>query len=33
MAVGTKMGHIFLLQRETGEPLFPVEEGLKCWLQ
>ncbi len=22
----TKMGHIFLLNRETGEPLFPVEE-------
>lgn len=22
----TKMGHIFLLDRETGEPLFPVEE-------
>ena len=22
----TKMGHIFILQRETGEPLFPVEE-------
>ncbi|WPP50463.1 pyrroloquinoline quinone-dependent dehydrogenase [Catalinimonas niigatensis] len=26
LAVGTKMGHIFLLHRETGEPLFPVEE-------
>ncbi len=26
VAVGTKMGHIFLLDRETGEPLFPVEE-------
>ena len=26
VAVGTKMGHIFLLHRETGEPLFPVEE-------
>ncbi len=24
--VATKMGHIFLLNRETGEPLFPVEE-------
>ena len=24
--VGTKMGHIFALHRETGEPLFPVEE-------
>ena len=24
--VGTKMGHIFVLHRETGEPLFPVEE-------
>ncbi len=22
----TKMGHVFLLHRETGEPLFPVEE-------
>jgi len=22
----TKMGHVFILQRETGEPLFPVEE-------
>jgi quinoprotein glucose dehydrogenase len=22
----TKMGHVFLLDRETGEPLFPVEE-------
>ncbi|HTY17354.1 MAG TPA: pyrroloquinoline quinone-dependent dehydrogenase [Myxococcota bacterium] len=22
----TKMGHLFVLQRETGEPLFPVEE-------
>ncbi len=26
VAVGTKMGHIFLLHRETGEPIFPVEE-------
>lgn len=26
VAVATKMGHIFLLHRETGEPLFPVEE-------
>ncbi len=26
LAQATKMGHIFLLQRETGEPLFPVEE-------
>jgi quinoprotein glucose dehydrogenase len=26
VAVGTKMGHIFLLNRETGESLFPVEE-------
>ncbi|WP_128548535.1 pyrroloquinoline quinone-dependent dehydrogenase [Larkinella soli] len=26
VAVGTKMGHIFILHRETGEPLFPVEE-------
>ncbi|MBD3630449.1 pyrroloquinoline quinone-dependent dehydrogenase [Cyclobacterium sp.] len=26
VAVGTKMGHIFLLHRETGKPLFPVEE-------
>ncbi|MFO7552323.1 MAG: PQQ-binding-like beta-propeller repeat protein, partial [Haliea sp.] len=24
--VATKMGHVFLLNRETGEPLFPVEE-------
>ncbi len=24
--VGTKMGHIFILHRETGLPLFPVEE-------
>ena len=26
LAVGTKIGHIFLLERETGKPLFPVEE-------
>lgn len=26
VAVGTKQGHIFALHRETGEPLFPVEE-------
>lgn len=26
IAVGTKMGHIFILNRETGKPLFPVEE-------
>lgn len=26
VAVGTKMGHIFLLHRETGKTLFPVEE-------
>ncbi|NHE59226.1 pyrroloquinoline quinone-dependent dehydrogenase [Cyclobacterium plantarum] len=26
VAVGTKMGHIFLLHRETGKSLFPVEE-------
>jgi quinoprotein glucose dehydrogenase len=26
VAVGTKMGHIFLLDRRTGKPLFPVEE-------
>ncbi len=26
VAVGTKIGHLFLLHRETGEPLFPVEE-------
>ncbi len=24
--VGTKMGHIFVLHRETGKPLFPIEE-------
>ncbi len=23
---GTKMGHVFLLDRETGQPLYPVEE-------
>lgn len=26
VAVGTKMGNIFVLHRETGKPLFPVEE-------
>ena len=26
VAVGTKMGYIFILNRETGKPLFPVEE-------
>lgn len=26
VVVNTKMGHIFVLHRETGEPLFPVEE-------
>ncbi len=26
VAVATKMGHIFVLDRDTGEPLFPVEE-------
>ncbi|MFY9556778.1 MAG: pyrroloquinoline quinone-dependent dehydrogenase [Blastocatellia bacterium] len=26
VAVGTKIGHIFILDRETGKPLFPVEE-------
>lgn len=26
VAVGTKMGHVFILDRETGKPLFPVEE-------
>ncbi|MCP5128580.1 MAG: pyrroloquinoline quinone-dependent dehydrogenase [Pseudomonadales bacterium] len=26
LAQPTKMGHLFLLNRETGEPLFPVEE-------
>lgn len=26
VAVGTKMGHIFILDRTTGKPLFPVEE-------
>ncbi len=26
VAIGTKMGHIFVLHRETGEPIFPVEE-------
>ena len=26
VVVGTKMGHIFVLNRETGESLFPIEE-------
>ena len=26
VAIGTKMGHIFVLNRETGKPVFPVEE-------
>ena len=26
VAVTTKVGHLFILHRETGEPLFPVEE-------
>jgi quinoprotein glucose dehydrogenase len=26
LAQATKMGHVFLLDRETGEPIFPVEE-------
>ncbi|NIM52275.1 MAG: PQQ-binding-like beta-propeller repeat protein [Gemmatimonadales bacterium] len=26
VAQATKMGHLFILHRETGEPLFPVEE-------
>lgn len=26
VAQATKMGHVFVLDRETGEPLFPVEE-------
>jgi quinoprotein glucose dehydrogenase len=26
VAVGSKTGHLFLLERETGKPLFPVEE-------
>lgn len=26
VAVGTKMGHLFVLHREAGQPLFPVEE-------
>jgi quinoprotein glucose dehydrogenase len=26
VVVATKMGHIFILHRETGKPLFPVEE-------
>jgi quinoprotein glucose dehydrogenase len=26
VAVATKMGHLFVLHRETGKPLFPIEE-------
>ena len=26
VAQATKSGHVFLFDRETGEPLFPVEE-------
>jgi quinoprotein glucose dehydrogenase len=26
LIVGTKMGHVFVLNRETGKPIFPVEE-------
>jgi quinoprotein glucose dehydrogenase len=26
VAIGTKQGHIFILDRETGKPIFPVEE-------
>jgi len=26
VAVGTKMGHLFVLHRETGDPLLPIEE-------
>ena len=26
VAIGTKMGHIFVLNRLTGEPVFPIEE-------
>jgi quinoprotein glucose dehydrogenase len=26
LAVSTKLGHVFLLHRETGEPLYPVEQ-------
>jgi quinoprotein glucose dehydrogenase len=26
VAIGTKSGHIFVLQRDTGVPLFPIEE-------
>jgi quinoprotein glucose dehydrogenase len=26
VAVGTKIGHLFVLHRDTGKPLFPVEE-------
>src|SRR3989442_7511280 len=27
VAVATKMGHLFILDRRSGVPLFPVEEG------
>lgn len=26
VVIGTKMGHVFVLNRETGKPIFPVEE-------
>jgi quinoprotein glucose dehydrogenase len=26
LAIGTKQGHVFVLHRERGEPLFPIEE-------
>jgi len=26
VAIGTKMGHVFILNRETGQSLFPIEE-------
>jgi len=26
VALGTKVGHVFVLHRDTGQPLFPVEE-------
>jgi quinoprotein glucose dehydrogenase len=26
VAIGTKMGHIFVLERATGKPVFPIEE-------
>jgi quinoprotein glucose dehydrogenase len=28
VVVNTKMGHVFVLNRETGEPIFPVEERI-----